>query len=130
MKTGIVFGSWDLLNIGHINLFKEAKKKCDYLIVGLQIDPHIERKNKNKPVESIFERQIKLFGCKYVDSVIVYETETDLPLILKYFKPDVRFLGSDYIGMGDLKPITDELAVPIEYIDSLPIHTSDIRKRL
>jgi glycerol-3-phosphate cytidylyltransferase len=128
MRTGIVFGSWDLLNIGHINLFKEAKKKCDYLIVGLQVDPHIERTIKNKPIESIFERQIKLYGCKYVDSVIVYELETDIPLILKYFKPNVRFLGSDY-EVED-KPITDELAVPIEYIDSLPIHTSDIRKRL
>ena len=128
MKTGIVVGTWDLLHAGHMHLLKECKKQCEYLIVGLQVDPSIERKDKNKPVESVLEREIQLFGCKYINSVIVYEKESDLPIIFQYFKPDVRFLGSDYLGGN--KPITDIMAVPIEYIESLPIHTSDLRKRL
>src|SRR3990167_3578039 len=119
MIKGIVFGSWDLLHAGHIHLLKQCKKRCDYLIVGLHTDPSVERTHKNKPIESVLERQIKLFGCRYVDNVVVYETEADLPIIFKYFKINVRFLGSDSHG----RTITDEAAVPIEYIDSLPIHT-------
>ena len=128
MRTGIVTGAFDLLHAGHIHFLKECKKKCDYLIVGLHIDPSIERPEKNKPIESVVERQLKLYACKYVDSLIVYEEESDLPILFKYFKPDVRFLGTDYKN-GD-KPITDVNAVEIEYIESLPIHSSDIRERL
>ena len=127
MKVGIVTGSFDLLHIGHVNLFKKAKEKCDYLIVGLHVDPSIERKDKNKPIESVLERQIKLNACRYVDFTVVYEIETDLSIIFKYFRIDVRFLGSD---SQDGRVITDEDAVPIEYIDSLPIHSSDIRERI
>ena len=127
MKVGVVTGSFDLLHIGHVNLLKKAKKKCDYLIVGLHVNPHIERENKNKPIESLLERQIKLYACKYVDEIVVYETEADLSIIFKYFKIDVRFLGSD---SKDGRAITDESAIPIKYIDSLPIHTSDIRRRI
>ena len=127
MKVGVVTGSFDLLQAGHVNLLKKAKKKCDYLIVGLHVNPHIERENKNKPIESLLERQIKLYACKYVDEIVVYETEADLSIIFKYFKIDVRFLGSD---SKDGRAITDESAIPIKYIDSLPIHTSDIRRRI
>ena len=125
MKVGIVTGSFDLLHAGHINLFKKAKLECDYLIVGLHVDPSVER-NKNKPIESLLERQIKIMACKYTDQIIVYETEADLSVMFKYFKIDVRFLGSD---SKDGRVVTDESALPIKYIDSLPIHTSEIRKR-
>lgn len=127
MKTGIVTGSFDLLHAGHINLLKNAKSKCDYLIVALHVDPSIERKHKHKPIESVLERQIKLHACKYVDTTIVYETEDDLSILLRYFKPDIRFLGSD---SKDGREITDETAVMLTYIESLPIHTADIRKRI
>jgi len=126
MRVGIVTGAWDLLHVGHINLFKKARLKCDYLIVALHADPSVERPSKNKPIESILERQIKLNACKYVDSIIIYETEADLSIIFKYFKIDVRFLGTDAQG----REITDEGAIPIEYIESLPIHTSQIRERI
>jgi len=122
---GIVFGSWDLLHAGHIHLLKQCKERCDYLIVGLHVDPSIERPEKNKPVESVLERQIKLEGCKFVDRIITYQTEADLTLIFKYFNIDVRFLGSDYKNSN--KHIT-HTGVPIEYIDSLPIHSSDLRE--
>ena len=126
MKTGIVTGSFDLLHAGHINLLKKARERCDYLIVALHVDPQIEWSEKNKPIESILERTIKLGNCKWVDEIFVYETEGDLSLLFKYIKPDIRFLGSDTEG----RVITDKDAVPIEYIDSLPIHTVDIRERI
>ena len=123
MKVGIVTGTFDILHAGHIHFLKEAKQMCDQLIVALQVDPHLERKNKNKPIESVFQRQVKLSACKYVDGIIVYEKEKDLPIIAGYFKPDIRFLGSDY-GQVDHKPITD-MDIPIEYIDSINIHSND-----
>ena len=126
-KVGIVTGSFDLLHAGHINLLKKAREKCDYLIVGLHGDPSIKRPKKNKPIESVLEREIKLNACRYVDFTVVYETESDLSIIFKYFRIDVRFLGSD---SQDGRVITDEGAIPIEYIESLPIHTADIRERI
>lgn len=125
-KVGIVTGSWDLLHAGHINLLKKARQKCDRLIVALHADPSIERADKNKPIESVLERQIKLNSCKYVYLTVVYETEADLSIIFRYFKIDVRFLGTDAKG----REITDEGALPIEYIESLPIHSSEIRERV
>lgn len=132
MRVGFVAGAFDLLHAGHIHLLKQAKKNCDHLIVGLHVNPKVERKDKNKPIESVLERQIKLNACKYVNLTVVYETEADLSLILRYFKIDVRFLGSDYLPTpyGKQKEITDRDLIPIKYIESLPIHTSDIRKKL
>ena len=130
MKVGIVVGAFDLLHAGHIHLLRQAKKRCDRLIVGIHADPSLERPYKNKPIESLLERQIKLNACRYVSEFIIYEREIDLPIIAKFFKINVRFLGSDYAGTrGDPKPIT-EMDIPIEYIDSIDIHTSEVRKRL
>src|SRR3990167_844602 len=127
MKVGFVAGAFDLLHAGHIYLLRECRKNCDELIVGLHVDPSVERPEKNKPVETLVERFIKLSSIMGVDTIVPYETESDLILLLKTLKPDIRFLGSDY---KDGKPITEESLVPIKYIDSLPIHTTDIRKRI
>lgn len=96
-KIGIVFSSFDLLHAGHIAMLSEAKNHCDYLIAGLQTDPTIDRPDtKNKPIQSIVERQIQLAACRYVDEVVVYQTEQDLIDLLLILPLDVRILGVEY----------------------------------
>lgn len=97
MKIGFTCSTFDLFHAGHIIMLKEAKSQCDYLIVGLQTDPTIDRpKEKNKPVQSVFERFIQLQACKYVDEVVVYSTEKELVDILLSYPIDVRILGTEY----------------------------------
>lgn len=96
MKTGFTCSCFDLFHAGHIMMLREAKAQCDYLIVGLQTDPTLDRPEKNKPVQSITERYIQLSACKYVDEIIVYATEQDLVDVLQAFPIDVRILGEEY----------------------------------
>lgn len=93
---GFTCGSMDLLHAGHLLMLKEIKAQCEYLIVGLHTDPTLDRPWKNKPVETVEERTIRLEGCKYVDEIITYNTEKDLIELLERIKPDVRFLGEDW----------------------------------
>jgi glycerol-3-phosphate cytidylyltransferase len=96
-KIGITFSTFDMLHAGHIAMLSEAKNHCDYLICGLQTDPTIDRPDtKNKPVQSIVERQIQLAACRYVDEVVVYQTEQDLIDLLLILPLDVRILGIEY----------------------------------
>lgn len=94
--VGITFSTFDLFHAGHVKMLEEAKGECDYLIVGLQLDPSIDRKEKNKPVQSIIERYIQVSSCKYVDEVVPYIYEKDLDEILRSFKIDVRIVGEEY----------------------------------
>ena len=94
---GITFSTFDMLHAGHIAMLAEARNHCDYLIAGLQTDPTIDRPDtKNKPVQSIVERQIQLAACRYVDEVVVYQTEQDLVDLLLILPIDVRILGVEY----------------------------------
>ena len=96
-KIGITFSTFDMLHAGHIAMLSESKNHCDYLICGLQTDPTIDRPDtKNKPVQSIVERQIQLAACRYVDEVVVYQTEQDLIDLLLILPLDVRILGVEY----------------------------------
>jgi glycerol-3-phosphate cytidylyltransferase len=96
-KIGITFSTFDMLHAGHIAMLAEAKNHCDYLITGLQTDPTIDRPDtKNRPVQSIVERQIQLAACRYVDEVVVYQTEQDLIDLLLILPVDVRILGVEY----------------------------------
>ena len=96
-KIGITFSTFDMLHAGHIAMLSEAKNHCDYLIAGLQTDPTIDRPDtKNPPVQSIVERQIQLAACRYVDEVVVYQTEQDLVDLLLILPVDVRILGVEY----------------------------------
>jgi len=97
LKIGITFSTFDLLHAGHIAMLSEAKNHCDYLIAGLQTDPTIDRpESKNPPVQSIVERQIQLSACRFVDEVVVYQTEQDLVDLLLILPLDVRILGVEY----------------------------------
>lgn len=94
---GFVCSAFDLLHAGHIVMLKDAKAQCDYLIVGLQTDPTIDRPDtKNKPVQSIVERYIQLDAVKYVDKIIVYQTEKDLEDLLLILPINIRILGEEY----------------------------------
>jgi glycerol-3-phosphate cytidylyltransferase len=96
-KIGITFSTFDMLHAGHIAMLSEAKNHCDYLICGLQTDPTIDRpETKNRPIQSIVERQIQLAACRYVDEVVVYQTEQDLVDLLLILPLDIRILGIEY----------------------------------
>lgn len=96
-RVGITFSTFDLLHAGHIAMLSEAKRHCDYLIAALQTDPTIDRPDtKNKPVQSIVERQIQLQAVRYVDEIVVYQTEKDLCDILLTLPLNVRILGEEY----------------------------------
>ena len=96
-RIGITFSAWDMFHAGHVAMLSEAKNHCDYLIAGLQTDPTIDRPDtKNQPIQSIVERQIQLAACRYVDEVVVYQTEQDLIDLLLILPLDVRVLGVEY----------------------------------
>jgi len=103
MIRGFTCGAMDLLHAGHVLMLKECREQCDYLIVGLHDDPsqtpaEYRGKAKNRPIETLEERKIRLEACKYVDEIIVYQTEEDLYKLLQKLKPDVRFVGVDWKG--------------------------------
>lgn len=95
--VGITFSTFDLLHAGHIAMLEEAKSQCDYLIVGLQSDPTIDRpETKNKPIQTMFERYVQLKALKYIDEIIPYQTEQDCEDILSTLPLDVRIIGDEY----------------------------------
>lgn len=128
MKVGFTCSCFDLLHAGHILMLKEAKSKCDHLIVGLQSDPTIDRPEKNKPVQSLFERFVQLQAVKYVDEIVVYETEKDLLNILVSYPIDIRILGEEYRD----KPFTGkDLSIELYYNTRRhSLSSSELRKRM
>ena len=99
MKKGFTCSYFDLMHPGHIKMLQDARNQCDYLIVGLQTDPTIDRpKTKNKPIQTLEERQIMLSAVRFIDELMIYDTEDNLYKYLKKNKPDIRILGSDYKG--------------------------------
>jgi len=97
VTVGFTCSAFDLLHPGHIAMLRECKEHCDWLIVGLHVDPTIERVNaKQKPVQSVYERYVQLSGCKYVDEIIPYEKEEDLINLLAIEPISIRFVGEEY----------------------------------
>ena len=96
MIIGITFSSFDLFHSGHVAMLKEAKANCDHLMVGVQTDPTVDRPEKNKPIQSVFERYVQLEGCKYIDQIVPYATEKEIEDILLTYKIDKRFIGEEY----------------------------------
>ena len=96
MVVGFTCSTFDLLHAGHIQMLRDAKEQCDYLICGLQVNPAIDRKEKNSPVQTLVERYTQLQAVRYVDEIIPYETEKDLEDILNMYHIDIRILGEEY----------------------------------
>ena len=95
---GFTCSTFDLLHAGHVVMLEEAKRHCDYLIVGLQTDPTLDRENKNAPIQSIVERQIQLSAIKYVDEIVIYNTEADLEDLLLTLPINIKVMGEEYRG--------------------------------
>lgn len=132
MKIGLTASTFDLLHAGHIAMLREAKGQCDYLICALQIDPSVDRPEKNKPVQTIVERYVQLSAVRYVDEIIVYATEKDLQDILQMFPINVRILGEEYRDKDFTgKDICQERGIDL-YFNKRDhrFSSSDLRKRL
>ena len=126
-KIGFTCGAFDLLHAGHIVMLEETKQFCDYLIVGLQTDPSIERPSKNKPIQSVYERYIQLSAVKFIDKIIPYDTENSLIDLLQSQNINIRFVGEDYKN----KTFTgDDLNIKIQYTNRQhSFSTTSLRKR-
>jgi len=113
-EVGFTCGSFDLLHPGHVMMLRDCKRMCDHLIVGLQVDPTTDRKDKNKPVQSVHQRWMLLRGCKYVDEIVIYHTEDELWKLLNLLEDeiDVRFVGEDW---EDKDFTGKELDIDVEY---------------
>ena len=128
MKIGFTCGAFDLLHAGHSLMLKECKEYCDYLIVGLQKDPNIDRPEKNKPVQSYEERNEMINSIKWVDQVVYYDTEKDLYEILQKIKIDVRIIGADW---KNKKFTGHDLNIKVVFNSrDHGYSTSDLRKRV
>lgn len=127
-KVGFTCSTFDIIHPGHILMLKDCKNACDYLIVGLQTDPTIDRKNKNKPIQTLEERKIMIESIKYVDEVRIYETEKDLINLIKEISPDIRIIGSDW----ESNKITGrELNIPLHiHKRDHDYSTTNLRKRV
>jgi len=132
MRIGITFGAFDLLHAGHCLMLQEAKTQCDYLIVGLQTDPTIDRASKNKPVQSLVERYIQLKALLVVDEIIPYQTESELLEIIRSLPINVRIIGADYLDKDFTgKSDADQLGIETYYNRrDHAFSSSDIRNRV
>lgn len=113
-------------------MLEECKRKCDYLIVGLQNDPSVDRPSKNKPVQSIIERYIQLKAVKYVDEIYVYNTEEDLKNLLSVLPIDVRILGEEYRNVAFTgRELCEERGIEIYFNNRQHgFSTSELRNRI
>jgi glycerol-3-phosphate cytidylyltransferase len=132
MKVGFTASAFDLLHAGHVQMLREAKEQCDYLICGLQTDPSFDRKEKNKPIQTVVERYTQLKALSYVDEIIPYNTEEDLKDLLTLYTIDVRILGVEYKTQEFTgKDICQKRGIDL-YFNKRDhrFSTSDLRKRV
>lgn len=128
-RVGIIASCFDLFHAGHVLALCEAKEYCDRLVVALQSDPTLDRPEKNKPVQNLFERYVQVNACRYVDQIIPYDTEADLLNLLTGYDWDVRFLGMDYEGRTDFTGA--DLNIPIHYCSRRHEYSSSgLRERI
>ena len=124
-KTGFIASTFDIMHPGYILMLKECKDNCNYLVAALHNDPKWERPDKNSPIMSLHERFLVLKSIRYVDEIAPYNSEDDLLNLLKFYKPDVRFLGSDYNKPGTKNKLTGRLlCTNIHYISRFHSYSS------
>lgn len=130
--VGFTCSTFDLLHAGHVAMLAECKQHCDYLIVGLQVDPSKDRPEKNKPVQSVYERYVQLKGCSYIDEIIPYETEQDLENLLAIEDIQIRFVGQEYIGTKLTgQEVCEKRDIRIHYNNRLHNYSSsELRRRM
>lgn len=131
-RIGFTCSTFDLLHAGHVLMLEEAKTQCDYLIVGLQTDPSIDRPSKSKPVQTLIEREIQLRAVRWVDEIRIYQTESELLELLEVLQPNVRIIGEDYLDKDFTgRDWCNENNVQI-YFNSRKhnFSTTDLRKRV
>ena len=131
-RIGFTCSSFDLLHAGHIEMLRESKSACDYLIVGLQVDPSVDRSGKNTPIQSLVERYAQLNAVKYVDEIVPYQTEKDLQDILTMYPINIRILGEEYRTRDFTgKEICKSRDIQIHFNKrDHRFSTSDLRKRV
>lgn len=132
MKKGITFSTFDLLHAGHIAMLRESKEVCDYLICGLQVDPSLDRPEKNSPVQTLVERYVQLSGVSYVDEIICYQSEDDVVDILEMFNVDVKIMGAEYRDKDFTgKAVCERKNIQLYFNNrSHRFSSSDLRKRV
>ena len=132
MTVGFTCSAFDLLHAGHVAMLRECKQHCNFLIVGLHVDPTVDRPSKNKPVQSVYERYMQLKGCQYVDAIIPYETEEDLINIMAIEPIDIRFVGVEYKDTYITgQDICEKRGINIMYNERYHMYSStELRSRL
>lgn len=130
--VGFTCGAFDLFHAGHNILLRDCRAKCDKLIIGLHTDPSIDRANKNKPIQTIYERYTQLKNCRWVDEIIPYDTEDDLLNLIASTPINVRFLGEDYVGKEFTgKDLCKRMHVHIVYLPRKHTFSStELRERI
>jgi len=132
-RYGFTASAFDLFHAGHVMMLEDAKKRCDWLIAAIHVDPTLDRPGvKNKPVQSIIERQIQVSSCKHVDEIVVYNTEKELEDILITYPIDVRIIGEEYRDKNFTgKDICERRGIEIYYNKrDHYFSSSDLRKRV
>jgi glycerol-3-phosphate cytidylyltransferase len=129
---GFTCGAFDLFHAGHNIMLRDCKASCDKLIIGLQTDPSIDRANKSKPVQTIYERYTQLKNCRWVDEIIPYDTEADLLNLISTTPLDVRFLGEDYVGETFTgQELCEKMRIRITYLPRKHTFSStELRERI
>ena len=128
-KTGFIASSFDIMHPGYTLMLKECRDNCNYLVAGLHENPVWERQEKNSPIMSLHERFLMLKSIRYIDEIAPYKNESELLNLLKFYKPDVRFLGSDYKEVTPLKITGYKLCRNIHYIDRFHDYSSSVIRK-
>ena len=111
-------GCFDILHRGHIELFKYAKSLGDELVVGIDSDEKVKLdKGKDRPINSLQDRMYMLQSIKYIDKVIPFDSTKDLEKTIKWYRPNIMVIGSDWKGKDVIGSFFTDKLVFFDRID-------------